>query len=68
MSKLKGYRTVLFNIVMAATAVANQFGAEIDAPALVGGLDALDAAIAGIWAGGNLALRAITDTPIFRKE
>ena len=58
---MKGYRTIAFNLIMAAVAIT---GANVD-PSQVEGFVT---AFFGVWTGGNLILRAITNSPIFRKE
>lgn len=58
---LKGWRTILFNLIMmVAVAVGvnwspDQVTAYIDAIAL-------------IWGGGNAILRAVTNTPLGKSE
>jgi len=58
---MKGKRTVIFNLIMGLGLIA---GVETD-PQLVE--DTL-VWLAGLWTAGNLALRAVTDSPIFKKE
>lgn len=61
MDKFKGFRTIAFNLVMGLGLV---IGSEFD-PALI------DQALNGIvaaWMVGNVFLRAITTSRIFRKE
>jgi hypothetical protein len=68
---LKGYKTAIFNAVMTVVMVLRLWNpdAELpDADTVSQGLDTIDAAIAAIWGTGNMILRAITDTPIFKKE
>lgn len=57
---MKGWRTIAFNAVMLLAAV---FGEQIEPGVINRHLDAF----ALLWAGGNAALRAITNSPIFRK-
>ncbi len=71
MSSLKGFRTVIFNIIMGAIMVIRAFNPEAELPdevAVQGAVDAVDAAISSVWLVGNLILRAITDSSIFKKE
>ena len=68
---LKGYKTIAFNVIMSLVTVIALFnqGAELpDAETVRGGLDAVDTAIAAVWGIGNIILRAVTDTPVFKKE
>ena len=64
---LKGYRTIIFNVVMTALMVLKMWKPEIEIPGgeeISAGLDMVDAAMAFIWGLGNLFFRAITDTPV----
>jgi len=58
---MKGWRTVAFNLVMGVVSI---FGiTAVDA-------ETVNTAIAGaaaIWTVGNIVLRAVTNTPIFKK-
>lgn len=65
--KIKGYKTVLFNVLVANAAVL--FGQDVVNALLQLGLtfdDALEIIVA-IVAAVNILLRAITDSPIFKK-
>ncbi len=73
MQKLKGFRTILFNAVMGLVAVLNAFGlfgtdAAPSADQVTAAFDGLDVALAAIWSIGNVILRAITNTPMFKKS
>lgn len=71
MEKLKGYKTVGFNIVMAIVAVVVILSPETEAPSaedVQGAIDAVEAAVVAVWSVGNVVLRAITNTSIFKKE
>lgn len=68
---LKGYKTIIFNVIMTVVMILSLWnpGSEVPDAATVGNtLDVLDAAIAAIWGLGNGLLRAVTTTPIFKKE
>jgi len=68
---LKGYKTVAFNVVMSLITILTMFnpGSELpDAETVQGGIDAVEAAVVAVWTVGNLILRAVTDSPIFKKE
>ena len=58
---MKGYRTIAFNVLMLIAAVT---GAAWT-PELI---NEWIEAIAVIWAAGNAVLRAVTNTPMFKKE
>lgn len=71
MEKFKGYRTVLFNIVMAVVMITKSLNPDMESPSaeeVQQAVDMLDAAIAAVWGIGNVVLRAITTSPIFKKE
>jgi len=70
---LKGYRTVLFNIVMAIVAMLQALGAfgdtKIPTSEDIGhAVDALDAVLVFFWGLGNIILRYYTTTQIGKKE
>ena len=63
---LKGYRTIIFNILMPVLMAVSLWTGED-----VGGegelnlmLDAVEEALVAVWAIGNMVLRAITNTRI----
>lgn len=69
MDKLKGYRTIVFNIIMAAsTLMTIFFGVDVsdDATKLKEGIDLLLEGLTVVWGVGNVWLRAITNSPIFK--
>ena len=57
---MKGYKTVIFNGIMLAAGI---FGAEVS-PELA---ERTADAFVLIWGVGNVLLRAVTDSPIFKK-
>ena len=64
---LKGYRTIIFNVIMTALMILKMWQPETEIPGgeeISTGLDMVDAAIAFVWGIGNLIFRAITDTSI----
>ena len=68
---LKGYRTIIFNVIMTVFMLINVWSPDTELPSgedVKGALDNLDLALAFFWGLGNIILRAITDTPIFKKE
>lgn len=67
---LKGFKTVIFNIVMAIIAIVLSFNPDlaIDQDAVASGIDSLFAGIAALWAAGAVIIRWFTTTTIFQKE
>lgn len=71
MEFLKGYKTVIFTVTMAAIMLIRAFspGAELpDEGAVSGAIDAVELAIVSVWGVGSLILRAITSSPIFNRK
>ena len=68
MEALKGYKTILFNLIMGVAALYTQMtGVDVDASGIIAHLTSLEGLVVEAWVGGNLWLRAITDTKIFEK-
>jgi len=70
MDFLKGYKTVVFNVVMAGIALVHVFnpGAELPgAEAVQGATDSFMAGVAAIWGVGGVVLRALTNSTMFKK-
>jgi hypothetical protein len=70
LESLKGYRTVLFNLLMTVIMVLSLWKpgeAWPGAEAINSFLDSFEVAFAFLWGLGNMILRAVTDTPIFKK-
>ena len=68
---LKGYRTIIFNVIMSLFMLITLWSPEADLPSgeeVKGALEQLDLALAFFWGLGNIILRAITDTAIFKKD
>jgi hypothetical protein len=67
LTKLKGYRTVLFNVASAVGGVL--WGDEaVEAVANLGlGLDSAEKALLVAWAAVNVLLRLVTTTPVGQK-
>ena len=68
---MKGFRTILFNAVMAVVMIVKATNPDVELPddqAVTVAFDAVELAIGLVWSIGNLILRAITDSPIFKKE
>lgn len=66
---MKGYRTILFNLLMSVMMLGATWGIDtgLDEGSVNAFLDALDVVITFVWGIGNLWLRAITDTPVGQK-
>ncbi len=61
MNSLKGYRTIIFNLIMGAASMA---GLTLDpAHALAWAGTAVT-----VWAVGGILLRVVTDSPVFRAD
>lgn len=71
LDKIKGARTVIFNTLMGAIAFLAVFGVFPEgaptAEQVDGSFNALEAAFVGVWTLGNYLLRAVTNTPIFKR-
>ena len=68
---LKGYRTIIFNVIMTLFMFINLWSPSTELPSgedVKSAIENLDLAIAFFWGLGNVILRAITDTAIFKKE
>jgi hypothetical protein len=66
---MKGYRTLIFNGIMALVAILSQFGAFGDtaapmAEAVNQGLDVVDSIIVAVTVIGNAGLRIVTTTAV----
>lgn len=71
MQSLKGFKTVIFNLIMMVIMAVRLLNPEAELPddASVDAVaQALDGTIATAWGIGNMLLRAITTSPIFTKE
>lgn len=70
---LKGYRTVVFNLIMSAIMIVSLWSPEA-ATQLPGieevneALNKFEELIALVWGMGNVFLRAITNTALGKKE
>lgn len=70
MDAMKGYRTVLFNGIMTlgmAITVWTGHDTKDEVTALTSNIDLIQGALTAIWGVGNMWLRTITDSPIFKK-
>lgn len=73
LAAFKGYRTVIFNLIMTAAMIASMQGwiGSDDQPSAETVnlfLNNLEGVLAAIWGVGNIALRTVTTTPIGKKE
>ncbi len=66
---LKGYKTIVFNVIMTVTMIAKTWGIDLGIDVTEAGaqIDAVEKALMVIWGVGNMWLRAVTDSPIFKK-
>jgi len=68
---MKGYRTIAFNVIMSIVAVLAIVAPDAEVPtadAVNAGIDAVETAVVAVWSVGNMLLRAITNSPMFKKE
>lgn len=61
---MKGYKTVIFNIAAVITTIGTLIGVDIPAAQL----DTFAGAVVSAITAGNVILRAVTTSPIFKKE
>jgi hypothetical protein len=69
MAGLKGYRTIIFNVIMALAALVTLLtGTSVtdDITKLADGVDLILEGIVAVWAIGSVWLRMITDSPVFK--
>lgn len=69
----KGYRTVIFNVIMTGAMILSTTGVigadvEVDADSVNVFLDNLEGVLTVVWGVGNLFLRKITTGPIGTKR
>ena len=71
LKSVKGYKTIIFNVVMGAVLIYNALVPDAPVPTQeeVGGIvdQVLDNLDALITVGGNLWLRFVTTSPVFTK-
>ncbi len=73
MKKVKGWKTITFNIIMTATMILSLWSPE-EASNIPGAdavnevLNEAEKLIATIWGMGNVVLRAVTTTPLGKSE
>ena len=69
MDKLKGYKTILMNIVMGALALLAVIYPDLvlDKVAIADSIEQIFAGIAVLWTAFGVALRAVTDSPMFKR-
>lgn len=68
---LKGYKTVIFNVIMGLIMMIRALNPDAEVPgdeSVNAAIDALDVTLTALWGIGNLILRAITTSPVFKKE
>lgn len=67
----QGYKTVIFNVIMAIVALVHAFSPGTDLPgaeAVAQGVDSFLVGLTAIWSIGAVLLRAVTSSPIFKKK
>lgn len=64
---MKGYKTVAFNAIMGVLYLAGTPDA-ISPAELTQHLTVAEAGFASVWTVGNIVLRAVTNSPIFRRN
>lgn len=70
LSKLKGYKTILFNVIMTIVMGLRLWLPDAELPdeaAVTGAVNALDAFLTAAWGVGNMILRSVTNSPMFNK-
>ena len=68
---IKGYRTIIFNAVMAVVLIVSAVVPDAELPdeaAISDAVVAFEMAVGLVWGVGSMILRAVTDSPIFKKE
>ena len=71
MERFKGWRTFVFNVLMATAMCVTMISGtatEGDVIILKQGVEHIIEGVIAVWTIGNLWLRAITDTPIFQRK
>ncbi len=71
MRLIKGFKTIAFNVVMTIVMAVRVLNPEAELPddaAVQATVNMVDAALTAAWGIVNIILRAVTDSPIFRKE
>ena len=70
MKALKGFKTIAFNVIMLIVMGVRVINPEAELPdeaAVEATVNTLDAGLTALWGIGNVFLRGITDSPIFKK-
>jgi hypothetical protein len=66
---MKGWRTIVFNVIMALGALVTLLtgvSVQDDVATLANGVDLILEGIIAVWAIGAVWLRMITDSPVFK--
>lgn len=69
--KMKGYKTVVFNIIMGIVMLVKVLGGDasgLEDVDVSGAIDIVEAGLVTLWSVGNIILRAITSTKIFNRS
>lgn len=67
----KGYKTVIFNLVMLLIAISKALNPDAETPdatAVSTGVDQFLLGLSAVWTIGALLIRAFTHSPIFKRE
>ena len=70
---MKGYKTIIFNVIMSAVMVISMWNQDAasslpDAAQVTSLIDQAETWITAVWGVGNVILRSVTSTAIFKKE
>lgn len=67
----KGYKTIVFNLVMALIAIVKALNPDAETPdagAVSTGVDQFLVGLGAVWAFGSIVIRAVTHSPIFNRD
>ena len=66
---MKGYKTVIFNVIMGGLVFwQTMTGESVDTASVSDALMSLEGALVTLWTVGSVILRKMTNTSIFKKE
>lgn len=67
----KGYKTIVFNLVMALIAIVKALNPDAETPdagTVSTGVDQFLVGLGTVWAFGSIVIRTVTHSPIFNRE
>jgi len=68
MDRLKGWKTLLFQVIMGSVVFAQVYSGQAPDPGpIMETLEGFELATVSLWGFGNMILRAVTNTAIFTK-